>query len=55
MATYLDRIVAAHRRALGLVVGSTAFLALAVAALVVACLGFVVLPLVALSRASRDD
>ncbi len=41
--------------ALGLVVGSTVFLALAVAAFVVACLGFVVLPLVALSRASRDD
>ncbi|MBW3609918.1 MAG: J domain-containing protein [Actinobacteria bacterium] len=41
--------------ALGLVVGSAAMLAMAVAALVVACLGFVVLPLVALSRASRDD
>ena len=41
--------------ALGLVVGSTGLLALAGAAFVVACLGFVVLPLVAMSRASRDD
>ncbi len=41
--------------ALGLVVGSTALLALSAAAFVVACLGFVVLPLVALSRASQDD
>lgn len=41
--------------ALGLVVGSTGLLALAVAAFVMACLGFVVLPLVALSRASQDE
>lgn len=41
--------------ALSLVLGSAAILALAGAALVVACLGFVVLPLLALSRASRDE
>lgn len=41
--------------ALSLVLGSAAVLALAGAALVVACLGFVVLPLLALSRASRDE
>lgn len=41
--------------AVGVVVGSVAVLGLAVAAFLVACLGFVVIPLLALSRASRDD
>lgn len=41
--------------AVGTVVGSVAVLGLALAAFVLACLGFVVIPLLALSRASRDD
>jgi DnaJ-class molecular chaperone len=41
--------------ALGLVVGQVALLALAAAAFLLACLGFIVLPLVALSRASRNN
>ncbi len=41
--------------AVAMVVGSVTLLGLAVAAFVVACLGFVVIPLLALSRASRDD
>ena len=41
--------------ALGMVVKSIALLGLSVAAFLLACFGFVVLPLVALSRASRDD
>ncbi|MDP9005650.1 MAG: DnaJ domain-containing protein [Actinomycetota bacterium] len=41
--------------AVGMVVGSLAVLGLALAAFLLACLGFVVIPLLALSRASRDD
>lgn len=41
--------------AVGMVVGSTAVLGLAVASFLLACLGFVVIPLLALSRATRDD
>ncbi|MGI8758278.1 MAG: J domain-containing protein [Acidimicrobiales bacterium] len=41
--------------AVGMVVNSVTVLALSVAALLMACLGFVILPLVALSRASRND
>lgn len=41
--------------AVGMVVGSVAVLGLALAAFLLACLGFVVIPLLALSRASRDD
>ena len=40
--------------AVGMVVGSVAVLGLAVAAFLFACLGFVVIPLLALSRATRD-
>lgn len=39
----------------GVVLGSTGVLALSVATFVLACLGFIVLPLLALSRASQDD
>ncbi len=41
--------------AVGMVVNSVVVLAVAVAAFLLACLGFVVIPLLALSRASRDD
>lgn len=41
--------------AVGMVVDSVLVLALAVAAFLLGCLGFVVIPLLALSRASRDD
>lgn len=41
--------------AVGLVVGSVGLLALAVACFLLACLGFVVIPLLALSRASRNE
>ena len=41
--------------AVGVVLGSVAMLGLAVAAFLLACVGFVVIPLLALSRASRDD
>jgi hypothetical protein len=41
--------------ALGLVLGQVTLLALAGAAFIAACLGFVVAPLLALSRASRND
>jgi curved DNA-binding protein CbpA len=41
--------------AVGMVLGSVGVLALAVATFLAACLGFLLLPLLALSRASRDD
>ena len=41
--------------AAGVVLGSAGVLALSVVTFVLACLGFIVLPLLALSRASRDD
>lgn len=41
--------------AVGMVVGSVGLLALALISLLAACLGFVVIPLLALSRASRND
>ncbi|HEV2809728.1 MAG TPA: DnaJ domain-containing protein [Acidimicrobiales bacterium] len=41
--------------AIGMVVGSVGLLALALISFLAACLGFVVIPLVALSRASRND
>ena len=41
--------------AVGLLVGSVGLLALAVASFLAACLGFVVIPLLALSKASRND
>ncbi|HWH34247.1 MAG TPA: J domain-containing protein [Acidimicrobiales bacterium] len=41
--------------ALGLVVGSAGLIALAAASFVAACVGFVVMPLVALARATRNE
>jgi hypothetical protein len=41
--------------AMGLLVGSVGLLALALACFIAACLGFVVIPLLALSKATKND
>lgn len=55
LAPVLAFLVSIGLLAMGMVVKSVTVLALSVAAFLMACLGFVVLPLVALSRASRND
>ncbi len=55
LAPVLAFVAAVVLGAVGLLVGSVELLALAVACFVAACLGFVVFPLLALSRASRND
>ena len=55
LAPVLAFVAAVVLATVGLVIQSAGFLALGVASFLAACLGFVVIPLLALSRASRND
>lgn len=55
LAPVLAFVAAVVLAAVGLVIRSTGLLALGVASFLAACLGFVVIPLLALSRATRND
>lgn len=55
LAPVLAFVAAVVLGAVGLLVGSVGLLALAVACFIAACLGFVVIPLLALSKATKND